>query len=139
MKVLFILMRTDMVSMNPGKAVAQGSHATSQFHRLMENTLDMEAAKNGGVPQGKAADYLEWINQAGTFGTVLTLGVTKAELDEVLIYTEQFGADYGLVVDPTYPLRDGDTTHFFPVATCAWVFGEKDDLAHVLGWLELHP
>ena len=29
--VLYILMRTDMDSMNPGKAMAQASHASNQF------------------------------------------------------------------------------------------------------------
>ena len=31
MNVLYILMRTDMDSMNPGKAMAQASHASNTF------------------------------------------------------------------------------------------------------------
>ena len=147
MKILYILMRTDMLSMNPGKAIAQGSHATSQFHRFMENTPEMEAAKNGGVADGVAAEYLEWLGQSadnawtygGEFGTVLTLGCTEAEMREVINYANKYEMVCGIVTDPTYPLRDGATTHFFPVDTCAWVFADKEIARGVLGWLELHP
>lgn len=141
MKILYILVRTDMDSLFgcPGKGIAQGAHAAQLFARSMENSGDMEAAKNGGMPQGEAADYLEWCDQADGFGTVLTLGCTEAEMREVIKYAEQFDMHCGLVTDPTYPLRDGDTTHFFPVDTCAWVFGDKEELRDALGWLELHP
>jgi peptidyl-tRNA hydrolase len=139
MKILYILMRTDMASMNPGKAIAQGSHATSQFTRQMENTMEMDMAKGGAIPEGPAADYLEWCNQTEDFGTVLTLGVTAKELEETVAYAKELNLPCGIVTDPTYPLRDGDTTHYFPVSTCGWIFGEKETVRHLLGWFELHP
>ena len=141
MKVLYILMRTDMESLSgcPGKAIAQGAHAAQQFARKMENTDDMAIAKSGEEFEGIAADYLGWCNQADGFGTVLTLGCTEAEMREVIKYAKQFELPCGIVNDPTYPLRDGDTTHFFPVSTCAWVFGDKDTTRDAIGWLELHP
>lgn len=140
MKVLYILMRTDMASMNPGKAMAQASHATSCFHRLMENTTEMVMAKNGGHPKGIAADYMEWLAEAAyNFGTVLTLAVTEAEMREVIMYADQFEMPNGVVTDPTYPLRDGAVTHYLAVDTCAWIFAEKEDAQNVLGWLQLHP
>lgn len=138
MKVLFILMRTDMLSMNPGKAIAQGSHATSMFHTVMEPSANDLPYFVDNVPDSRA-DYEEWRAQANGFGTVLTLGCTESEMREVIKYAQQFDLPCGIVNDPTYPLRDGDTTHFFPVDTCAWVFAEKDDAQDVLSWLQLHP
>jgi peptidyl-tRNA hydrolase len=130
MKILYILMRTDMLSMNPGKAIAQGSHATSKFHNAMNN------------PSGAAswsADYVEWRRQAGGFGTVLTLGCTEAQMFQAINNAQRAGVPCGIVNDPTYPLRDGATTHFFPVNTCAWVFVDKFESGMIVGNLELHP
>lgn len=98
--VLYILMRTDMPSMNPGKAMAQASHATSAFLN------DMEChKKNAG---GRFAEVLRALEiwQAETrqgFGTVLVLGCTGRELDVVVGQSgDTYLANY--VIDPTYPM-----------------------------------
>lgn len=131
MKILYILVRTDMDSMRncPGKGMAQASHATSKFHNAMDN------------PSGSASwspEYVEWRNQADSFGTCITLGVTESEMREVIKFAELNDVPCGIVNDPTYPLRDGDVTHYIPLDTCAWVFGDKDELSYFVGHLELH-
>ena len=41
---------------------------------------------------------------------------------------------------PQTLLQDGDTTHFIPVDTCGYIFGDKDDEIYspILGNFELH-
>ena len=69
MNVLYILMRTDMDSMNPGKAMAQASHASNAFVYRW----------------GKEKAVKEWQGETQQgFGTVLVLGVTGDELYSVV-------------------------------------------------------
>ena len=130
--VLYILMRTDLDSMNPGKAMAQASHASNAFvaevFRRNETSHqdNLYHAWNDDTPQG--------------FGTVLVLGVTEAQMCSAVTIADNMGFISGVVHDPTYPLRDGDCTHFIPLDTCGFVFGDKDDsvLQSILGNFELH-
>ena len=128
---LYILMRTDMASMNPGKAVAQGAHAANMFHEIM---VRRRTAKLKGDDSYK--HFAKWQGNR-MFGTTITLGVTLDQL--IAKVTEarknEFMAD--ICHDPTYPLRDGDFTHLIPVDTCGYVFGSKEELYPILGDLEL--
>lgn len=128
--VLYILMRTDLDSMNPGKAMAQASHASNAFVHL---------AEVGGWAEDEL--YQTWTDQTRQgFGTVLVLGVNEAQMKTAvdIAYSLNYVSD--IVNDPTYPLRDGDCTHFIPLDTCGFVFGNKDDsvLQSILGNFELH-
>ena len=128
--VLYILMRTDMDSMNPGKAMAQASHASNAF---ITHSLKHPAQ------QGDLVDA--WQNSTPErFGTVLVLGVTEGQMQTATLVGDRCGYLSGVVHDPTYPLQDGDTTHFIPVDTCGFVFGDKDDtlLQSIIGNFELH-
>ncbi len=131
--VLYILMRTDLASMNPGKAMAQASHAGSTFVHNAEPGYNVDEelfnAWQKETPQG--------------FGTVLVLGVTEVQMRTAVAVAESFGVDKfpcEIIHDPTYPLQDGDTTHFIPVDTCGYIFGDKDDpvLQSIIGNFELH-
>ena len=128
--VLYILMRTDLDSMNPGKAMAQASHASNAFVSNAEPGYNVDEelfnAWQQSTPQG--------------FGTVLVLGVTESQMRGAVTVADQCGFMSDIVHDPTYPLRDGDTVHFIPLDTCAYVFGDKDDeiLQSLLGNFELH-
>tara|TARA_B110000858_G_scaffold3097_1_gene3580 strand:- start:7355 stop:7711 length:357 start_codon:yes stop_codon:yes gene_type:complete len=117
-------MRTDLDSMNPGKAMAQASHASNQF---VANT-------NKEDPM-----YLKWLD-GRTFGTVLVLDVDLEELEVAI--DDAINADFHAEVihDPTYPIKDGEVTHYIALDTCGFVFGDKDDLAlkSFLEDLELH-
>lgn len=131
--VLYILMRTDMDSMNPGKAMAQASHASNAFVSNAEPGYNVDEelfnAWQESTPQ--------------KFGTVLVLGVTEVQMRTAVEVAESFGVDKfpcDIIHDPTYPLQDGDTTHFIPVDTCGYIFGDKDDalLEAIIGKFELH-
>jgi len=132
--VLYILMRTDLDSMNPGKAMAQASHAGSTFVHNAEPGYNVDEelfnAWQKETPQG--------------FGTVLVLGVTEVQMRTAVAVAESFGVDKfpcEIIHDPTYPLQDGDTTHFIPVDTCGYIFGDKENitLQAILQNFELHP
>ena len=128
MNVLYILMRTDMDSLNPGKAMAQASHAS--------NALVYRWGKENIVKEWQGE------TQQG-FGTVLVLGVTGDEMYKVvdtvkedLRFKEEVYAD--IIHDPTYPVQDGEVVHHIPVDTCGYVFGDTDSLEDLLGEYELH-
>ena len=126
---LYVLMRTDLASMNPGKAVAHGAHAANQFDEAMKTI------KNAELLQG----YEDWKESAGYFGTTITLGVNAAQLEAHVkaVAAEGTHVVAGLVFDPTYPLRDGDFTHFIPLTTCGFVFGPVSVLKPLLADLDL--
>ena len=126
--VLYILMRTDMDSMNPGKAMAQASHASNQFVA--------EYQEHAGCSKEL---YNCWLS-GKAFGTVLVLEVNEDQMNTAATVADSLGFISNVVHDPTYPLRDGDTTHFIPVDTCAYVFGNKEDsnLGSVMQDFELH-
>ena len=132
--VLYILMRTDMDSMNPGKAMAQASHASNAFVSNAEPGYNVDEELFNAWQQSTPQK----------FGTVLVLGVTEVQMRTAVEVAESFGVDKfpcDIIHDPTYPLQDGDTTHFIPVDTCGYIFGDKDDtvLQSIVGNFELHP
>ena len=126
--VLYVLMRNDLASMNSGKGMAQSHHCGSAFAKQMENSDDpLYSQWETETPQG--------------FGTVLVLAVNEAQMRTAVDVAGAMGFVAGVVHDPTYPLRDGDTTHFIPLDTCAYVFMDKNDpmLGAVVGNFPLHP
>jgi peptidyl-tRNA hydrolase len=132
---LYILMRRDMDSMNAGKAMAQAAHAANQFTYKIENL----------------SDVTEWYGEAYTgedrrepagFGTTLTLGIwSEREMREVVDGAREEGFIADVVLDNTYPVRDGKVTHLIPVYTCAYVFTEcrTETPVSSLAGLDLHP
>lgn len=133
---LYVLMRQDLASMNPGKAVAHGAHAGSQFEShvasIKESAPDVWAG------------YLKWKESAhGFFGSTLTLTVNEAQMREAVAKFEMTRATAlaGIVNDPTYPLRDGAFCHFIPLDTCAYLFFDRTDpsLRGLIAHLELMP
>tara|TARA_B100000941_G_C28302642_1_gene447293 strand:+ start:262 stop:672 length:411 start_codon:yes stop_codon:yes gene_type:complete len=132
--VLYILMRTDLDSMNPGKAMAQASHASNAFVYL---------AEVGGWEQVDPTWKLfqTWTDQTRQgFGTVLVLGVNEIQMKTAVDISHSLNYISEVVNDPTYPLQDGDTTHFIPLDTCGFIFGDKEDpvLQSIVGNFELH-
>ena len=130
--VLYILMRTDLESMNCGKAIAQGSHAANAFVKHAQS-------KSGN---GKWEPFDTWRDETNQgFGTVLVLAVNETQMRTAADIAEKLEYVSGVIHDPTYPLVDGDTCHFLPLDTCAYVFGDKNDptLAAIVGNFPLHP
>jgi len=134
--VLYIFMRTDMDSLNPGKAMAQAAHAQALFTATILIGCDFEA----DILSPIAALYNQWQGDYG-FGTTIILDA--GDLDH-MIYVANLVSQHesvmtGIVTAPTYPLQDGDAMHYFPVSTCAFVFLDKAEGIGGLVNLELHP
>lgn len=132
--VCYILMRNDLASMVPGKGMAQSAHASSAFAE------DMKLIK---VEIKLAELYKLWLATSDQgFGTVLTLGVNEVEMRATVKVVHALDADVvaDIIHDPSYPLKDGDFTHYIPLDTCAYVFGDKNDplLAAVVGNFPLY-
>lgn len=117
-------MRRDMDSLNPGKAMAQAAHAANAAVDFLERHDPM--ALN------------EWRKECKTFGTTIVLGVNSFDELHEVIYDFPYS---GEVLDPTYPINDGQVTHLIPVTTCGWVFAKRDYWKSrvITQNLDLHP
>ena len=112
---LYILMRDDLDSLNPGKAIAQGSHATDDFEWACNHELEepfLEAVK-------------EW-REDRTFGRCLCVAAKPHQIEEIVDIAEDSRFPAGTVVDPTYPVSDGEVIHALELLTCGWVFTWED-------------
>lgn len=121
--MLYILMRTDLDSMNSGKGMAQAAHAANQF-----------------VAHWKGCNGLDkWQTEAEGFGTTIVLAVdSEADLQEYIIQAQGLGMAAGVTHDPSYPVRDGKAVHEIPVNTCGFVFSPNGP-CNLLRRLSLHP
>lgn len=143
---LYILMRNDLQSMNPGRAMAQASHASNAFiHKY-----------------GKRADVKKWQKETSQgFGTAIVLAASIGDIHD-LISRLPHSIPACMVVDPEYGVKttreilsminykkimlektvfneDGSVVIFRSETTCAYAFGTREKLAPFLGHLSLHP
>ena len=136
--VLYILMRNDLTSMNPGKAIAQGSHAANAFVHHFHGYAQKynSTTVHEGIQTATMNGFNEWENSTHQgFGTVLALEARMADINPVVSIFKSLNYVAGIVYDPTYPIVDGDVVHHIPLDTCAYVFvpnKEKDDFASML-------
>ncbi len=132
MIVSYLLMRTDMDSLNPGKAMAQSNHAYGALKAHVRKTPLLILRSR----------YIEWQKQTDQdFGTTITLGGSENQIIRAL----DFAQDYlkasvlaGWVIDPSYPVKDGSVTHLMPMRTCAYVFGFQAVCRKAVSHLTLH-
>ncbi len=130
--VLYVLMRTDMASMNPGKGMAQASHAYGAVkHHVLKNIALQQV-------------YRDWMSQTRQeFGTTIVFGGSEGEIQAAMNwlnrYVEPAKQLTGWVHDPTYPITDGDVVHLVPINTCVYMFGMKKDIENAVRELEMHP
>jgi hypothetical protein len=132
MSRLYILIRNDIPSLNPGKAVAQASHAVSQFM----TKFPKESKK--------------WCVEADGFGTTVVMEGTK---DDIKAFMKKYPGKIpsGNIIDPSYPFylqkeiipylvkdagfeyaESSDNRYDTVPATrkeytCSWFFIEDDD------------
>lgn len=112
--VLYILMRNDLPSMNPGKAMAQASHASNAYVKEIDNLEAQQLSDSHISSRASLGTYRffneqiklgkSWQRQTSQgFGTVLVLETDKEELERVVrkARRNKFIAD--LVADPSYP------------------------------------
>jgi len=130
---LYILMRDDLDSLNPGKMVAQGVHAGNQFSAWMH--------RQRGCPTEPhmLALALQWAEEGEDFGTTITLGVDGRILPKIIEFAQKAGFPAKVTHDPTYPLKDGSALHVLPLDTCGFIFGGKEALEPLLRHWGLLP
>lgn len=123
---LYILMRTDMASMNNGKSDAHAGHAASAFAYFyyMKN-----ADLRGGSPEHRdTAGMNDWHRCTPQgFGTKLSMSIDEFAMNRIVDNAVSLGFAAEVVHDPEYPLIDGNTLHLIPCDTCAWVFVPDKD------------
>lgn len=124
---LYILARTDIYQMNPGKLAAQAAHAATQFVFDVLDSNDKELITS----------LHEWRAQGGGgFGTKITLAATQDQIQETVLWMQAQGFASDVVIDPTYPF----TNHygeFFTARemTCGYVFAPANTPAPPLEYL----
>lgn len=142
---LYIIIRSDIQDMNPGKAIAQGSHATSDFHNWAADT-SAAVVKNFSAKSPPNDAHVKLCKQLcqsisnwqedRSFGRVLTVEATFEQMQQII---EAPGVHGEMTLDPTYPWRNHyGETFLSPEITCGWVFdmGHHDNAA--LKSLPLH-
>ena len=116
--VLYILMRNDLDSLNPGKAMAQAAHAANKFVK------DIKTIKNW-QPAEDCFDR-DWSIQDDGFGTTIVLGLPINQIECAIEKALDAGLAAGSVIDTTYPIRDGQVTHYLELKTCGYIFIDSD-------------
>lgn len=153
---VYVLVRTDLPSMNPGKAMAQVHHAGVQMMAKRHTKKMVQDYVYDGVAQG--ADH---------FNTTIVLGATSEEIGRCCQAADAWGedvVDFGTVVDPSYPfiveseeianlIPQTDITKVIKVLdngrvlmvrqemTVAWFLGNRNDerFRNLFIGLNLHP
>ena len=153
---LYVLVNTDLASMNPGKAQAHSGHAANAF---------VEKAVIAPLLAGKTPDALVMTWRTATpqgFGTQINLKAPTRDLSPLVDVAVKLGFAAELVFDPTYPYEvtremfdlipqethtlapvfKGDTVICFRrQMTAAYVFGDKNNLLlnMITSRYPLHP
>jgi hypothetical protein len=152
---VYVLARTDLPSMNPGKLAAQVHHAGVQMMSLFADHPLVQQYVAEGVAQG-----------AYYFNTTIVLGATMDQLHGLRC---TYGWEYhltvkGSVVDPSYPffvenqevadlvaangkaaviktMDDGRVLMTRQETTCIWCLVDRNrpEVADILGHLKLYP
>lgn len=89
---VYLLVRSDLRSLNDGKSDAHSHHAGIQLGFKYHDHPDVKAYIEDGVAQG--ADY---------FNTCITLHATKTQIETAVEMAKKLGYVADLVVDPSYP------------------------------------
>ena len=123
---LYILMFKDVPDMNPGKGMAQASHASAKF--VADNI-------------GKDTPYFdEWLNEGRGFGTTCVLSVSGSTLYDNI---RGGGFPINIIEDVTYPYKNWyGETFVMSIETCAYIFVTPltpEHIAEYIKSLPLHP
>lgn len=149
--VLYILMRNDLDSLNPGKACAQAAHAANDFQFVFDPVFDQ---KSRSVYEHYLTDsFNAWHSESkqNTFGTTIVLEGDFDQIDSAVHKYKNnmiYETDANWVADDTYPffanieiamlleknnlakiVSEKEPGQFLMTRsekTCAWIFAEKD-------------
>jgi hypothetical protein len=152
---VYVLVRTDLPSLNSGKAMAQVHHAGVQMvnkHRAQPLVRDYTTQ---GIEQG-----------ADNFNTTIVLAATLEQIQRVSAQANQLNHSvvvFDIVTDPSYPffVQNGEVADLIPESvaqaikqmpdgrilmvrseiTCAWFCGDRNDpqFRVLFDGLDLHP
>lgn len=116
----YMLVRTDLKSMTPGRVAAQTSHAA--------NHMSSVASSSGNQ------NYVDWAHETlQNYGTAIVLdGGSLQEIEQLLEEIEATTHDdtlAGFTLDPSYSVRDGTFTHYVETKTVGWVLTQKNSKA----------
>lgn len=121
--VLYIIMRNDLGSLNMGKGIAQGSHASNAFVKNFYRTMQENSANPSPEHEILNSSFHQWENETPQgFGTVLVLEGKIQDIRHGIRTCQDRGYLADIVNDPTYPIKDGDTVHHLNLDSCAYVF-----------------
>jgi hypothetical protein len=119
--------------MNAGKGMAQASHASNAFlHSVNQNTA---------LAATTATLVEKWKNETEQgFGTAIVLAVNETDMRIKIEIASTLGYVAGIVHDPGYPIRDGQSQHEIPLDTCAFAFGDRNEtpFRYLFSDLDLH-
>jgi hypothetical protein len=152
---VYVLARTDLPSMNAGKAMAQVHHAGVQMINKHGERRLVTDYVNWGISEG-----------ADNFNTTIVLGATLSQIQSVSAQANQFDTNVVVsdtVLDPSYPffvensevadlipettatavkrMDDGRILMTRSEVTCAWFCGDRNDVRFrgLFDGLDLHP
>jgi len=102
--VLYLIMRNDLPSMNPGKLAAQAAHVAQAFTMHINNTCQSNYPPIEHI-EGSLGDlYVKWLADRA-FGTTITLGANIDFIDEMIFNSSKSNQWLmNTVNDPTYPM-----------------------------------
>jgi hypothetical protein len=128
--ILYVIVRNDLASMNPGKAEAHSGHAASAFlydafvkHKKSSSLYKM--AKSWAGKRGFGTQ----INLDGSIDDIETTVTYLESNDFITIPSSSNNAIvfYDYIIDKTYPYTDGPTNKFTRKETTAfYLFGPRD-------------
>lgn len=108
---LVVLMRSDIPTLNPGKAVAQATHAANQC--IKEGRIRAIGDDDAGA-RDLGNMIVEWEDQTGKgFGTCIVLSATEEQMNEKVLDAVGNGIHAGITHDPTYPAFMPPVPSFF--------------------------
>ena len=128
---LFIFVRSDLTSMTPGKACAQVAHAASQAARRLHDDQAYQAWEAAALSDRKPTSVYDKHTHE-SFGTTIVLNAGSGEQMDQLFFEklEHYTTGCkGMIVDPGYPVRDGEVTHLIELPTCVWLFIDDSEPA----------
>lgn len=131
---LYIFVRSDLDSMNPGRTAAQSSHAANAM------VYKIQKEKSTHFRQL----FTKWEKQSSYgFGRCIVLDVGDEFDLECIIDVINNANPFALtdiILDPTYPIKDGRFIHKVPVCTCGYAFFDRsnNELRNIIESLDLY-
>jgi hypothetical protein len=147
--ILYLLMPSDLHSMNPGKACAQANHAGTKF--VYDYLTNPSSLINSEV-------FNIWIRSGNGFGTTIALTASYKQIED---FNKNYTFFKDVIIDPTYPFwadeeivkcldNDITVTENFKIEngkvvrlclreemTVFYYFGNKDEIGPLFSQFEL--